>query len=326
MLTEVKWGMIGAGDVTEVKSGPAFKKVAHADLVAVMRRDEGKVRDYAARHGIAKWYTDAKALLADEEVNAIYIATPPDTHFTYALQALDAGKAVYLEKPMTLHAQEAAHLVNAVQERQAHLTVAHYRREQPYFRKVKSLVKEGAIGEPRLASLQLWKRPLSESALQDPKMQWRLDPTKSGGGLFHDLAPHQLDILYTLFGKIRKASGYAINQAQQSRADDLVAGQILFENQVVFSGIWAFQVNEEVDRCEIIGSKGRLSFSFFDQAPIVLLNEQGEQRFRFEPLQHVQQPMIAAVVAYLRGERENPCSAADGLEVMRILDAFTRKE
>jgi len=325
MLRDIKWGMIGAGDVTEIKSGPAFKKVAGSDLVAVMRRNEEKVKDYAARHGVAKWYTDAQRLVQDKEVNAIYIATPPDSHLQYALMALQAGKAVYLEKPMTLNALEAQQLEQAVLTYQGRLTVAHYRREQPYFKKIKSLLSEGVIGEPRLVSVKLWKTPLSEMDVQDPKVQWRLNPLQSGGGLFHDLAPHQIDILYHLFGEVEQLSGFAVNQARFNEADDLVGGQILFKNKVFFTGTWAFNVHENIDQCEIIGSKGKLSFSFFDQQPIVLINEQGEQHLSFDRLQHVQQPMIEAVVAYLQDRQSNPCSIEEGVQVMRIMDAFTAR-
>ena len=126
MADTIKWGMIGAGDVTEIKSGPAFKKVEGSDLVAVMRRDSEKVQDYARRHGVARWYTDAAALLADVEVNAVYIATPPDSHAYYCRMALEAGKAVYVEKPMTRNAQEAEELMAAVKQYTGRLTVASY--------------------------------------------------------------------------------------------------------------------------------------------------------------------------------------------------------
>lgn len=317
--------MIGAGDVTEVKSGPAFKKVEGSDLVAVMRRDQDKVKDYAQRHAVAKWYTDAQALINDKEVNAIYIATPPDTHYHYSLMALEAGKAVYVEKPMTLGALEAERLAVAVEKHSGKLTVAHYRRAQPYFKKIKQLLLAGAIGKPCLVSLQMLKKPLSEQELNDPKIQWRLNASKSGGGLFHDLAPHQLDFIYHLFGEIKELRGISTNQAKVYQADDVVGGQILFGNDVLFNGVWLFNADEERDNCEIIGSLGRLSFSFFSGAPIVLINREGEKRFVFEPLQHVQQPMIAEVVAYLQGKGDNPCGVTDGLTVMRIMDIFTSK-
>jgi len=325
MSNTIKWGMIGAGDVTEVKSGPAFKKVAGSDLVAVMRRDEEKVKDYARRHGIAKWYVDAGALIADEEVEAVYIATPPDSHFRYAMMVLEAGKAVYVEKPMTLTAKEAQQLSDEVQLREGKLVVAHYRREQPYFKKIKALLQTEEIGEPRFVLLQLFKRALEMEELTDPKIRWRLDAAQSGGGLFHDLAPHQIDLMVHFFGDIQESVGMAMNQSKQYDVDDVVSGQLLFKNGVIFNGAWAFNTNEELDRCTIYGSAGTLSFSFFNYEPIVLTNKVGIQSFTFEPLQHVQQPMIEAVVAYLRGERENPCEVDDGVAVMRVLDNFIGK-
>lgn len=326
MLDTIKWGMIGAGDVTEVKSGPAFKKVAGSELVAVMRRDEAKVKDYAFRHGIARWYTDAEALINDATVNAIYIATPPDSHFRYCLMALQAGKAVYVEKPMTLTEKEAQQLAHEVDRMDGKLVVAHYRREQPYFKKIKELLQVGKIGEPRIISLQLFKPSLTKEQMADPKVQWRLNAAQSGGGLFHDLAPHQLDMMIHYFGTPRKSVGIAANQAKQYLADDIVSGQLLFENNILFNGLWAFQTGIDRDQCELIGSAGKLSFSFFNYQPIVLENEHGKEEFVFDSLPHVQQPMIEAVVRYFQYGGVNPCPVDDGLTVMRMLDDFTRND
>ena len=320
---EIKWGIIGAGDVTEVKSGPAFQKIEHSSLVAVMRRDAEKAESYAARHGVPTWYTDAQQLIDDPAVNAIYVATPPDTHAYYATASLKAGKPVYLEKPMTLNSSQAEELVQLQQSHNGKLTVAHYRRAQPYFKKVKELI-EHHIGIPRLANLSYYRKPLSLEEQQSPGMQWRLNPTQSGGGLFHDLAPHQIDLMFHFFGQIVTSSGIAHNQGKLYEAADIVSGQLLFENDVVFSGRWAFNVSEERDECEIIGSEGRLSFSIFSYQPIELVNKQGTEHFRIDPPTHVQQPMIAAVVDYFRGKGPNPCSADEGYEVMKVLDAFVK--
>lgn len=321
----VKWGIIGAGDVTEVKSGPAFQQVAHSELVAVMRRDAAKAKSYAERHGVPQWYTDAQQLIDDPEVNAVYIATPPDTHAYYADAALRAGKPVYLEKPMTLNAGEAKALMETQQACDVKLSVAHYRRQQPYFRKVKDLI-DGHIGVPRVANLRYHQQPLTAEVLQSPGMQWRLNPEQSGGGLFHDLAPHQIDLMHYFFGNIASSSGMARNQAGLYQAADVVSGQIWFEKGVLFSGQWAFNVAEKHDVCEVIGSEGKVSFSIFDYQPIELASGQGTQRFDFEPLPHVQQPMVAAVVSYIRGVAPNPCSVQEGYNVMQVLDNFAGHE
>jgi predicted dehydrogenase len=323
-MQDIHWGMIGAGDVTEVKSGPAFQKVDGSKLVAIMRRNAENAEDYAKRHGVAKWYTNAQELIDDPGVNAIYIATPPDSHEDYALRALKAGKPVYVEKPMTLSSIQAQNMAKAVIDNEGKLTVAHYRREQPYFKKIKALLEENAIGIPKMASLSYWKQPLSQQALSETKTQWRLDPNISGGGLFHDIAPHQLDLMYYFFGEIDKAQGIAHNQTKFYPVDDVVAGQVLFLNEVLFNGTWLFNASESRDACEIIGSEGKITFSVFNNDPIELVNHQGKQIITFEKLEHVQQPMIAAVVSYFQGKRGNPCSASEGYEIMKVMDAFTQ--
>src|SRR5450432_71971 len=138
-MKKINWGILGCGDVTEVKSGPAFNKVKNSSLVAVMRRNEEKVKDYARRHNVPKWYTDAYSLINDPDVNAVYIATPPSSHEEYTLAAINAGKPVYVEKPMTLNFASAIKMMNAANEKQTKLVIAHYRRAQPYFKKIKQL-------------------------------------------------------------------------------------------------------------------------------------------------------------------------------------------
>jgi len=127
----IKWGIIGCGDVTEIKSGPAFNKVKDSCLVAVMRRDNNQAKDYARRHNVAKWSIDANGLINDPDINAIYVATPPSSHEEYTIAALNAGKNVYVEKPMGLNAAAARRMAKASGDNNVKLVVAHYRRAQP---------------------------------------------------------------------------------------------------------------------------------------------------------------------------------------------------
>ena len=322
MTQQINWGIIGCGDVTEVKSGPAFNKIAQSKLVAVMRRNADKAADYARRHGVPKWYADADELINDPEVNAIYIATPPNTHAAYTLAAVQAGKPVYVEKPMALNADEARQMFDYATAKNVKLCVAHYRRMQPMFLKIKSLVDTGAIGDIRFIQLHLLQGQ-SANLIARSEDNWRTNPALSGGGLFHDLAPHQIDLMLYLFGMAKQYSGTAVNQAQASLAEDLVSGSILFENGVLFNGVWCFAVSEQdaVDDCTIYGAKGTIRFGFFGQKVWVTVDGQTEL-LEFEPLQHVEQPMIEEVVAYFLGQGENPCDGAVGTEVMEIIDAF----
>ena len=324
-MHQINWGIIGCGDVTEVKSGPAFNKVPHSKLIAVMRRDAIKAEDYAKRHSVPKWYSNAEDLINSSEINAVYIATPPSSHFEYATAVLKAGKFVYVEKPMTLDLASAIALEKLVKKYEGKLCVAHYRRAQPQFLKIKQLIDEDIIGKVTEVNLQFYRKNISPDKLAISRYAWRVDPAISGGGLFHDMAPHQLDILYYYFGAVQQAKGKATSGNQLYSAADKVSGNILFKNGVRFSGEWNFNVAEQdqIDYCEIIGEKGRIEFSFFDKQDVAVIKNGEEEIFRFDKIIHAQQPMIELVVNYFLGEAENPCSVEEGVEVMRIMEAFT---
>jgi predicted dehydrogenase len=324
-MQSINWGIIGCGDVTEIKSGPAFNKVPNSKLVAVMRRNADKAADYAKRHHVPTWYDDANNLIYDPAVNAIYIATPPSSHEAYALAAINAGKPVYVEKPMALNYTAAKNMADAAAAKNIKLVVAHYRRQWPLFKKLKELINIKANGEIHYVRLELFKTAFTKEQLTDNYIAWRVDPAISGGGIFHDLAPHQLDIMYWLFGPAKKINGIALNQAGNYPADDMVNGNILFQNDIVFSGSWCFNAHAKRDHCEIIGSNGKLSFSFFSNNTIELVTNNTTTNFNFDPLQHVQQPMIERTVQYFLGKATNPCSGEEGAEVMRWIEEMSYK-
>lgn len=320
-IKTINWGIIGCGDVTEVKSGPAFNKVPNSKLVAVMRRNAGKAKDYAKRHGVEKWYSNAEDLINDADVNAIYVATPPLNHEEYAIKAMKKGKPVYVEKPMAVNALAAEKIEQVAKETGVKIAIAHYRRQQPLFLKIKELLQQKAIGDVKLVDLKMFQPPLS-GLIAQTETNWRIDPSISGGGLFYDLAPHQLDLMLYFFGSVKKISGISFNASGFYDADDTTGGQILFEGDVLFNGTWCFAVAQRKDHCEIIGSEGKLSFSVFDHRPLIIEKSGKEITMEFDRLQHVQQPMIQKVVEYFVDQSPNPCTAAEGVEVMRMMDAI----
>jgi len=254
-------------------------------------------------------------------VNAIYVATPPSSHMEYAIAAIKAGKSVYIEKPMCMNVEEAELISSFAKEKNVKVVVAHYRREQPIFKTIKKMIDNKVIGDVRFANIEFLKKPLAAASI------WRVDPAISGGGLFHDLAPHQLDLMYYFFGPIKSMNGFGTNQAVLYNADDLVTGNILFESGVAFNGLWSFAVDEaqEKDICEIVGSKGKIQFKVFESFSLITTIGDEEEVVLYDPIQHVQQPMIEKVVGYFLDQNNNPCSADDGVVVMKILDAFTKK-
>lgn len=297
-LNKVRWGIIGCGDVTEVKSGPAFQKIENSELVAVMRRTGELAKDYAKRHHVPKWYDDADQLINDPDVDAVYIATPPGSHKEYTIKAAKAGKPVYVEKPMARNVVECEEMIAACKSAGVPLYVAYYRRAQPRFLKIKELVENKAIGEIRFVSTTQYQQ-VSEDIIDSQNLPWRVQPHLAGGGLFFDLGSHTLDMLDFLLGPIKSVQGFASNQAGYYEAEDIVTGTYLFESGVHGVGNWCFSAFENVDGNEIIGSKGKITFSTFGNDPIVLTTSSGTEQWSFDPPQHVHQPLIETIVAEL---------------------------
>lgn len=327
---EVRWGIIGCGDVTEVKSGPAFNLIDHSTLVAVMRRDAEKAADYARRHGVPHWFSDAQSLIHHPEVNAIYIATPPDSHADYTLMAANAGKPVYVEKPMARTSRECASMIQACHAAGVPLYVAYYRRQLPNFLKVKELVDSGVIGEVRLVNIRLYQSPKPEvvaKIIDGQQDNWRVNPAIAGGGYFYDLASHQLDFLDYLLGPVAEVSGFHANQAGLYDAEDIVAGSFVFENGVLGSGVWCFAAAEQAvkEETEIVGSKGKITFSYFSSAPVVLENREGKQLFPFEMPLHIQQPLIQTVVDDLLGRGVCPSTGETALRTNVVMEQMVKK-
>ena len=328
-MKQINWGIIGCGNVTELKSGPAFNKVDNSHLVAVMRRDANKAEDYALRHNVPRWYNHADQLINDPEVNAVYVATPPNTHAEYAIRVMRSGKPVYVEKPMAMNEAECREMIRVSKETGQPLFVAYYRRALPYFVKVKELIDAKVIGDVRLVNLQL-HNPLKPEELH-PELQfgWRVDPAISGGGHFHDLASHQLDYLLYLLGPVKNVKGLSLNQAGFYAADDITTALMEFESGVLFTGSWCFTVpqNQAIDQTEIIGSKGKLTFSTFGKPIIVIEKENGEiERLEIPYPQHVQHPNITLVVQALQGIGASPSNGETGIEATKLMDQITSKK
>jgi len=316
-MKTIGWGMIGCGDVTEVKSGPGFQKAANSRLVAVMRRNGDLAQDYARRHGVRRWYDRAEALVADPEVDAIYVATPPSAHQTYTLMGARAGKPVYVEKPMAMSFAECQTMIETCRAANVPLLVAYYRRALARFLKVKEIVDTGLIGQPRAVTVALYRPHVLPLPGQ---VDWRVDPVLSGGGRFVDMACHTLDFLDYVLGPIRQARGLAANQAGLYRAEDIVAAAFEFESGVEGVGLWWFTSPVTVDRTEILGTRGGVVFSSFDESPIVLHSGTETKQFAIANPPHVQQPLIQSVVDQLNGVGRCPSTGETAARTTWVTD------
>ncbi len=326
-MDSVRWGFIGCGEVTEKKSGPAFNQVKDSSIVAVMSRNADRARSYAKRHHVPRWYTDAQALIDDPSVNAVYVATPPSSHATYAIMSMRAGKPCYVEKPLASSYDDCARVNRVSQETHVPCFVAYYRRYLPYFQKIRELLENRCIGKVLNVQIRYACPPREVDFNAPDQRPWRLLPDIAGGGYFYDLAPHQLDLLQQLFGVITHAEGYSANLAGIYNVEDTVSASFQFENGVVGSGSWCFAGHESGrdDRIELIGDEGILTFSVFDYDPIHLYTSDGKEEITVPNPQYVQQPLIQSVVDTLLGKDDCQCTSLSATPTNWALDKILRK-
>jgi predicted dehydrogenase len=324
---KVKWGSIGCGDVMEIKSGPPLQMVDNSDLVAVMRRSTDKAKDFAQRHHVPKYYDDADKLIEDEDVNAVYIATPPDTHAYYTIKALNYGKPVYVEKPMALNYNQCKEMLYTAEKMRLPLFVAFYRRSQPQFLKVKELLESKEIGDVRLINIHLHSPPKPGDKNQN-NPPWRIVPEISGGGHFFDLAPHQLDLLDFLIGPVKKVNGLTSNQAKIYKPEDTVTASLEFEHGILAGGSWCFSVsaNGIDDIIEIKGTKGKITCSCFEHANVYLKTEDEDIVYEYRKPKHAQWELIQSVVNDLLGKGKCPSTGKSAARTSWVMDEIIKNK
>jgi predicted dehydrogenase len=317
----IRWGIIGCGDVCEIKSGPAFYKCKDASLVAVMRRNAEKAGEYAIRHNVPNCYSDADDLIGDPQVDAVYIATPPESHAELTIRALKAGKPVYVEKPMALNYGECLKMIETAKACGQKLFVAYYRRSLAYFLKVKELIDKGVIGKIQVVKGEFFRSPLL-SDTDASTHTWRIKKAIAGGGYFYDMAPHTIDILMFIAGKITKANGITGNTGGYYEVEDTVSASFLFESGAIGSAVWSYVSSkmQEKDRIEIIGTKGSVSFSTFTFSDIELRLENKVETFNFPKPQHIQMDMIQTIVDELEGRGACPSTGETGALTNWVMD------
>jgi 1,5-anhydro-D-fructose reductase (1,5-anhydro-D-mannitol-forming) len=313
-MQTVRWGIIGCGDVTEVKSGPGFQKADGSALVAVMRRDGSKARDYALRHGVPRSYHSAQDLIDDGEVDAIYVATPPSSHAELATMIAIAGKPCLVEKPMAVTHDECIRMADAFETRGVPLWVAYYRRALPRFLTVRDLLRDGAIGRVTSVHIQVTARLMTDRTV------WRLDPATAGAGLFFDLGSHCVDLLDFLIAPITGAAGFAVNTGGAYAAEDVTSASFTFGDTVIGTGVWNFNAPESTDVMTFLGSEGELRTPIFSDTDVVVSRGSDRRVYDMRNPPHVHQPLIQTIVDELRGEGRCESTGRSGARASWVLE------
>ena len=316
--TVINWGIIGCGDVTEVKSGPAYQKVDNFKLTAVMRRNADLAKDYAQRHNVEKHYADANALINDPYIDAIYIATPPDTHKSLGLLVAAAGKPCCIEKPLAPTLQESQTLLAAFDEAKVPLFVAYYRRSLPRFEKVKALLDNGDIGVIRHIN---WHLSAPASELDKSKQtNWRTDKAVAPGGYFDDLASHGLNLFAHLLGDFEQVKGISLNQQGLYSAIDAVSACWMHKNGITGAGSWNFGTGARPANVVIYGSEGEIEFSIFDDTVINIRSHSKQREIYIEHPENVQFYHVQNIRDQLIDGMPHPSNGASAVHTSWVMD------
>jgi predicted dehydrogenase len=313
----IRWGIIGAGNVAEFKSGPALLHAPGSTVVAAMRRDPEKARDFALRHGVPRWYTDVDALLADPEMDAVYIASPHHLHLAHVTRAAQAGKAILCEKPVGVSMAEAQAAVAVCRDASVPLTVAYYRRYWPIVQEMWRLLADGAIGEVVQARVQL-----ADQYVPDPQRSWLTEPEQAGGGALANAGSHWIDLVRYLLGDVVEVTAACAGHFGGAKTEDTIGVQMRLASQALVALNVTLCSAAAVNEFDIAGTGGRLFAGPLSDGRLML------QRGSHEPeVLHLTRSgaahmeLVTEVVRRLSAGEPSPVPGEDAVAVWQIMAA-----
>jgi predicted dehydrogenase len=318
---DVRWLLVGTGDIASKRVAPALKSTDGGQLLAVCSRDRAKGQAFADRFGIPKVYDDLADALKGSDANAVYLATPVDCHIQQAEEACRAGRHVLIEKPLGINAGDAAIAVNAVRTANVLGACAYYRRCSTRYLHAEKIIKSGLLGRILLVRMvyHAWFNP----AKDDPKF-WRVQQARGGGGVLADMGCHMIDVMVGLLGTPRSIFAKSKTLMHGYEAEDTASFLMEMPEgaQVVGSFGWSSQT--WANEFEIIGSEGKLKWAPFDSGQVVLTVGRDIHELNLPPAENVHQPLVADFHNALRNGLKPACPLEDAMKTNVILDAIYR--
>ena len=310
--------MIGCGDVAEKKSAPAYQQVTGFSLHGVTSRRSEKAVDYAHRHQVPLVFDHPQDLIDSPEIDAVYIATPPDSHHQLALQVAKAGKPCCVEKPMALTFEQCREMQQAFEAAKTPLFVAYYRRSLPAFNGIKTWLGQGVIGEVRHVNWVYSRAPYDIDL--SGQYNWRTDRNIAPGGYFDDIACHGLNLFTYFWGDVIEAKGLKHNQQALYSAFDAIAATMLFSSGVTFTGHWNFASADKQDKVIVTGSKGTLEFGVFCESPALIKTAQHKTQLSMDKPSPIQLDFVQAIADQLFKGKAHPSQAQSAAHTSWIME------
>jgi predicted dehydrogenase len=313
----LNWGLIGCGDISRKRVAPAIRDLDNCRLIAVNRAHSDRAEQFAHEFGADRWYKDLKELLEDEEIKAVYIATPHNLHAEQTIAAAKAGKHVICEKPMALNAQECRRMIAACRTAGVRLSIAYYRHFYPVVSRVKQILESGEIGKVVLAEIRAFENFRPEA--EDPR-SWFTRKRQAGGGPLMDFGCHRIEVLLNILGAVSKAWGSQGSLITDWDVEDTSIS--ILESQTEARGILAVSraIEEPQDTLDIYGSAGSIHIPVLNKGEMKVITPGGERREDHPPHQNLHLPYIDAVTQAFLENREPPVPGETGLRVAEITE------
>jgi predicted dehydrogenase len=320
-MKKLRWGLIGCGDIARKRVAPALRDLADSELVAVNRAQSELAEAFAKEFGARRWYRDWRELLADGEVEAVYIATPVNLHAEQTIAAAEAGKHVLCEKPMGLSVAECDRMIAACRAHGVKLGIAYYRHFYPVIQRVKALLGAGEIGQPVLAQINAFER---FNPSPDHPRYWFVQKAPAGGGPMMDFGCHRIEVLLNLLGPIETVRSSVGNVLFEREVEDTAVAVFDFASQAravlsVTHAAWEAQ-----DTLTIFGSNGSLHIPALNQGALQIKTAAGERNEAHPPHPNIHQPLIADFAQAVLSSREPLVGGAIGRAVAEVEELIYR--
>jgi predicted dehydrogenase len=319
MSRKVRWGLIGCGDIARKRVAPALRDPGNCDLVAVSRRQAELAESFASEFGAQRWYADWRELIADSDLDAVYIASPVDLHAEQTIAAAEAGKHVLCEKPMAINVDECERMIAACRAQRVKLGVAYYRRFYPVLRRIREIIASGEIGPPMIAQMNAFEY---FNPSPDHPRAWFVDPARSGGGPMMDFGCHRVEVLISLFGAISQVQAFTDRLRFEREVEDTSAAFFKFARGARATLTVTHTVFEAQDTLDIFGAAGSIQVPALNQGVMKIITTNGERVETHRPHSNIHQPLIDDFAQAILADREPQVDGATGREVAQIVAAI----
>jgi predicted dehydrogenase len=313
----VGWGLVGCGDIAAKRVAAALGQARGSALVTVARARAALAAQFAERHGARRWHADWRDVLADAEVDAVYLATPVNLHAEQAIAAAERGKHVLCEKPMALQPADCERMIAAARAHGVRLGVAYYRHHYPVIARLRELLASGEIGEPVLAQAQAFEN--FDPAPDHPRA-WLVRRSESGGGPMFDFGCHRIEVLLDLLGPVSEVHGFADNVRYGEReVEDTCVAHLRFRAGAVAVLAVTHAAQESRDTLEVLGTRGSAHVAVLNQGTLRVVTPAGTREEHHPPHPNLHLPLVEDFVAAIREGREPAVGGETGLEVARVV-------